>query len=116
MKSLTINQIIQAAILAVFLMAIPAANATAIFGATLLGTTEVPSNASSATGFATLTVTGDILEVSLSFSGLIGGPASAAHIHCCTPPGSNAQVAIPLIGFPATASGSYTNDFDLTNI
>ena len=48
------------------------------------------------------------------FSGLIGGPAAAAHIHCCAPVGTNAAVALPFPGFPNTTSGTYNNTFDLT--
>ena len=54
------------------------------------------------------------LLVNESFSGLIGGPAVAAHIHCCAGPGVAAIVAVPFPGFPAATSGSYMNIFDLT--
>ncbi len=93
----------------------PAAHAVPIFQATLLGANEVPPVVTPATGFITVTLTGNILHVDETFSGLIGGPASAAHIHCCAPPGSNAGVAIPFTGFPAATSGTYTHDFDLTD-
>src|SRR5262249_12704571 len=49
------------------------------------------------------------------FSGLEGGPAIAAHIHCCTPPGTNTGVALPFPGFPAATSGTYMHEFDLTD-
>ena len=48
------------------------------------------------------------------FSGLIGGFATGAHIHCCAPIGTNAGVAVPFTGFPNVAAGSYMNTFDLT--
>jgi hypothetical protein len=89
-------------------------NAGPIYAATLAGATEVPPVISPATGSATLTLTGNLLQVTESFSGLIGGAASAAHIHCCTPPGTNAGVAIPFVGFPSATSGTYSNTFDLT--
>ena len=101
-------------LLAGALLTVPRAKADGIFTATLLGSNEVPSNASTATGFITVTLTGDNLFVDETFSGLIGGPAAAAHIHCCVGPGVNAPVAIPFVGFPNTTSGSYSNTFDLT--
>ena len=89
--------------------------AATIYNATLSGATEVPPNASTATGSATLTLTGDSLAVFEIFSGLVGGPAAAAHIHCCASPGTNAPVAIPFPGFPNATSGTYSNTFDLTS-
>jgi hypothetical protein len=56
-------------------------DAGTIYTATLSGTNEVPPNASTATGTATLTLNGDSLAVNIVFSGLIGGPATASHIH-----------------------------------
>src|SRR5258708_900994 len=82
--------------------------------AILTGASEVPATGSPATGFASLTLNGDILSVSVTFSGLVGGPASASHIHCCTPPGTNTGVVVGFTGFPAATGGSYTNTFDLT--
>ena len=90
-------------------------SAATIYNATLSGATEVPPTGSTATGSATLTLSGDSLTVVESFSGLIGGPASAAHIHCCTLPGANAPVAIPFTNFPVATSGTYTNTFDLAS-
>ena len=89
-------------------------NAGPIYVATLTGGSEVPPTGSPATGNALLTLNGNLLQVSVSFSGLTGGSASAAHIHCCTPPGTNTGVAIPFGGFPSATSGSYSNTFDLT--
>src|ERR1700686_4655896 len=89
-------------------------NAGPIFAATLAGANEVPPVISPATGSATLTLNGNLLSVTESFSGLIGGAAAAAHIHCCAPPGTNAGVAIPFVGFPSATSGTYSNTFDLT--
>jgi hypothetical protein len=84
-----------------------------VYTADLLGANEVPPTASPATGSATLTLNGDSLDVEITFSGLVA-PATAAHIHCCTPPGTNTIVALPFTGFPNTTSGTYSNLFDLT--
>src|SRR5262245_42108348 len=72
----------------------PALHAEIVYTANLNGANEVPPTNSTATGFAALTLVGDLLKVDLTFLGLIA-PASAAHIHCCTPPGMNAIIAIP---------------------
>ena len=85
----------------------------AVFTAALTGLQEVPANASTATGFVTVTLLGDSLTVDLTFSGLTN-IASAGHIHCCTAPGTNAIVAVPFTGLPAALSGAYSNTFDLT--
>ena len=60
-----------------------------------------------------MTLLGNFLTVDLSFTGLTN-IASAGHIHCCTPPGANAIVAVPFSGLPAALSGTYSNTFDLT--
>jgi len=80
---------------------------------TLLGSTEVPPNASPATGIAEITVNGDTLTVDETWSGLIGGNPAAAHIHCCADPGVNVGVAVGFPSFPATTSGSYFHVFNL---
>ncbi len=82
--------------------------------AVLSGANEVPPTGSPATGNAMLTLNGDILTVSETFSGLVGGSAAAAHIHCCALPGSNAAVAVPFVSFPNATSGTYNQPFDLT--
>jgi hypothetical protein len=87
---------------------------TMTYTATLMGANEVPPNGSTASGFATFTLNGDLLTVDVTFSGLTGGPAAAAHIHCCAAPGTNAPVWVPYAGFPNTTSGTYTNTFDLS--
>jgi len=89
-------------------------SAATIYTTTLLGSNEVPPTGSPATGFATVTLNGDLLTVDEVFSGLTGGTAAAAHIHCCAPVGTNVGVAIPFTGFPAATSGTYNNTFDLT--
>jgi hypothetical protein len=101
------------AVLAVCL-AQPAAAAATTYYASMSGLNEVPPNASTATGFTTLILNGDMLTVNVTFSGLTGGASSAAHIHCCTSPGSSVGVALPFTGFPSGTSGSYLQTFDLT--
>jgi hypothetical protein len=88
------------------------------FSAILTGAQEVPPTGSPATGSISviLDTTLNTLAVNESWSGLIGGAAAAAHIHCCAPAGTNAAVAVPFNGFPATTSGTYSNTFDLTSL
>lgn len=86
---------------------------TLTFTATLQGSSETPPNASPATGSATVTLAGNILTVSEMFSGLTA-PASAAHIHCCAPPGTAAPVVVPFAGFPNATSGTFMETFDLS--
>jgi hypothetical protein len=62
---------------------------------------------------STLTLNGDSLFVDMSWSGLTGGAPSAAHIHCCTNPGTNVGVAVGFTGFPSTTSGTYQHLFNL---
>src|ERR1700682_2567511 len=85
------------------------------FETALSGSSEVPPVASPATGFADIDVDTVLNQLSVeeTFSGLIGGPAAAAHIHCCTAPGTNVGVAVGFPGFPAATSGTYTHTFDL---
>lgn len=92
----------------------PAMFATTVYTGILLGSNEVPSNSSPATGNITVTLNFNALTVNETFSGLVGGPAANAHIHCCALPGSNAVVALPFTGFPGATSGTYAQTFDLT--
>lgn len=93
------------------------AHASLIVYRTLLdGATETPPNASAATGNSQVTFD-DVLHtllVELSWVGLMA-PATAAHIHCCTAPGTNVGVTVPLIGLPAAVAAVYSRSFDLTN-
>jgi hypothetical protein len=88
------------------------AQATTIYTATLSGLNEVPPNASPGTGFATLTLDVNSLTLDLSFAGLLAN-ASAAHIHCCTPEGTNVGVAVGFPSFPASTSGTFLRTFNL---
>lgn len=95
------------------LLAAAPAHAVSVYTGTMSGANEVPPNDSDATGFSTVTVDGNSLTVEMSWSGLEGGPPAAAHIHCCTDPGSNVTVAIGFDPFPTGLSGTFFDVFDL---
>lgn len=99
----------------VFILAltVPAHADTITYTAILLGSNEVPPTGSPGTGFATFMLTGNLLSIDETFSGLTA-PASAAHIHCCGPIGMNEIVAVPFTPFPNTTSGHFTATVDLT--
>ena len=102
---------------AALFMALPAAALTTVYSTTLTGPGENPPNASPATGMALVTVddVANTMRVETSFAGLIGGNASAAHIHCCVAAPGNVGVATGFPGFPAAASGAYDHLFDMTS-
>ena len=77
------------------------------FTASLDGAQQVPSNMSTATGSGTVVLDdiADTITVDLSFSGLTGGPATAAHIHGPGAAGTNAPIIFPFTGVPAATSG-----------
>ena len=82
----------------------------------LSGDQQFPQNDSPATGFTSITLSGNQLQVALTWSGIIGGPIGAGHIHCCTAgdaAGQNIGVALPFVGLVAGTSGDYTHVFDL---
>ena len=87
--------------------------ATITYTAILLGSNEVPPTGSPGTGSATFTLTGNILTIDETFSGLEAA-ATAAHIHCCGPVGVNEIVAVPFTPFPNATSGHFTGSVDLT--
>ena len=102
--------------LACVLLLSTSAHATTItIHTTMLGSNVVPTNPSPAIGSADVTINGDSLLMSLSWSGLTGGAATAGHLHCCAPPGSTGLLAITFPGFPLATSGSYTHVFDMTD-
>src|SRR4051812_28596820 len=80
------------AVLIAMLIAFPATAVPIIRGGALLGTNEVPPNASPGFGNALVTLDGDLLSVHVVFANLTSNTV-ASHIHCCAPPGSNAIVA-----------------------
>ena len=110
--------------LAATLLAGPSLIASPItYIANLDGASESPANASTGIGFATVIIdtVADTLNVSVTFSGLLG-TTTASHIHCCTavPDSGTAGVATELptfVGFPlGVTSGSYSSPtFDLTS-
>lgn len=97
-------------------MAAPAQASLVVYRTLLNGATETPPVVTPATGASQVTYDTLLhtLLVELSWNGLIGGPAAAGHIHCCTAPGSNVGVTVPFVGLPAVVSGSYVHLFDLT--
>ena len=104
---------IAAGSLALFLVSTPAAAVTIVYNVALSGLQSVPVNVTTAFGSATVTVddVANTVGVVLSWTGLIGGNPTAAHIHCCVVPSANGPVVIPFTGFPAAASGTYSNLF-----
>jgi outer membrane autotransporter protein len=88
-----------------------------IYKATLSGANEVPPVATAGTGVGvvSLNTATDQLRVRTTFTGLTGD-TTAAHIHCCTAPGSNAGVATQtpsFTGFPTgVTAGSYDASFN----
>ena len=94
-------------------LVLPAHADTITYTAILLGSNEVPPTGSLGTGFATFMLTGNLLSIDETFSGL-SAPASAAHIHCCGPIGVNEIVAVPFTPFPNNTSGHFTATVDLT--
>jgi len=99
------------------LVAGSAAGAQTTLTGTLSGANEAPNPVTTpATGTAVVTLNGNTLTVSTTFSGLLG-LSSASHIHCCALPGQPAGVATQLpsfVGFPlGVQSGTYSNTFDL---
>jgi hypothetical protein len=78
------------------------------FYANLSGTGENPVNASPATGFGQviLNAAQNQITVDESWSGLVGGPATASHIHGPGGVGTNAPVLFPFASVPAVTSGS----------
>lgn len=86
--------------------------------AALSGAAEAPPNGSPASGSAVVTLTGSMLRVSFSFSGLTSG-TTAAHIHCCTavPSAGTATVATVTPTFPirlGMTSDSFTQTYDMS--
>jgi len=107
--------------LSLMLATFPAAATVHIFSAPLRGADEVPAVVTTGTGNTLVTIddVAHTLRVQATFSGLVGN-TTLAHIHCCTPPGSNADVATELPSFPAfptgVQSGTYDATFDTTDV
>ena len=96
------------------LSVIPSANAIS-FDTTLSGLNEVPpAITSTGSGFATVDLTGNLLTVNVTFTGLASS-VGAGHIHCCSALGTNIGVAVGFSGLPAATSGTFMQTFDLTD-
>jgi hypothetical protein len=103
-------------LLGVFLLPVRL-RADSIFTATLDGIQEPTASTATGFGMVILNTAQDMITVSLSWTGLVGGPATAAHIHCCAPAGTNAGVLFPFAGVPNVTSGSIpTQTFVMTPI
>ena len=91
----------------VVLSAEPAAATAQNFTVTLSGLQEVPANASTATGTASvdLNAAETTITVNVSWTGLSAN-ATVGHIHGPAGPGVNAAVIFPFAGVPAATSGS----------
>lgn len=88
-----------------------------VYTATLNGSSEVPPTGSTATGSAEVDfdISAHTMDVHITFSGLLGGSATAAHIHAVAPAGATAGVAVPFTGFPGATSGTYDHVFDTSS-
>ena len=90
-----------------------------IYTAILSGPAEVPPNNSPGTGTGTVTITGTMMRVQATFSGLLAG-VTPSHIHAATvvPGAGTAGVAttVPTFtNFPSgVTSGTYDRTFDMT--
>jgi len=80
--------------------------ADSIFTATLDGAQEPTASTATGFGMVILNTAQTMITVDENWTGLIGGPATVSHIHCCPPPGSNAAVLFPFTGVPNVTSGS----------
>ncbi len=100
-------------VFALTLGAAPCFADNASFTATLSGASQVPANGSTATGFGSYQLNGDLFTVSETFSGLTA-PVTGAHIHCCSGTDANAPVVIPFTGFPTGTSGTFNQVFNLS--
>ena len=93
--------------------AVSTAAGASTFTTILSGANEVPPNASTGSGSATVSLVGDLLTVDVRWSGLAQDNVFG-HIHCCGAAGTRADVAIPFVGLPSTRTGSFTHVYDLT--
>ena len=86
--------------------------------ANLSGPAEEPPNASPGTGKASVTITGTLMRVQATFSGLLGN-VTAAHIHGPTAVAGSGNAAVAtttptFTGFPSgVTSGMYDHTFDM---
>jgi len=106
-----------AALLMAGAFASPSQAAVITWTANLSGAHEIPPNASTATGYGTVTLddSTNVLALYLEWENLTG-PGVQAHIHCCvpTPPG-NIGIALDLwlAATPSPVTGTYSASYDL---
>nr|WP_315392114.1 CHRD domain-containing protein [uncultured Duganella sp.] len=113
------NQRIRTYVAAAGLMVSAMSAGAANYSAILTGQQEQPPNTSPAIGASTISFdpATHVLEINVTFSGLVG-ETYAAHIHCCTPtPGAGiagVMTEFPnLSGFPqGVRSGVYSHTYD----
>jgi hypothetical protein len=105
-------------LLASFAFAFNAARAQTYY-ATLNGASEVPANNSAGTGKAVVTISGNLMRVQVSFSGLTGN-TTASHIHAPTATASVGTAGVAtttptFTDFPlGVKAGTYDHTFDMT--
>ena len=111
-------------LVAFLLTTLPAQAAPIVFSAVLDGPSESPSNASPATGFATVTIddVAHTMRVEATFAGLLG-TTTASHIHVINGPGdtntadTNGPVATTtpsFVGFPlGVTAGSFDQTYNM---
>jgi CHRD domain/PEP-CTERM motif len=85
------------------------------FVANLSSANEIPTNPSTATGFASVVLdpTAETIQINVSYSGLTT-PTTAAHIHCCLPSPffpMNVGVATTVPAFPGFVTGMTSGDY-----
>ena len=87
--------------------------------ANLSGPNEVPSNNSAGTGKALVTISGNLMRVQVSFSGLTGN-TTASHIHAPTATAATGTAGVAtttptFTGFPlGVKAGTYDHTYDMT--
>lgn len=89
------------------------------FHVDLSGSNENPPIVSTGSGNASVVIDTDAMTmfIDVTFANLLGN-TTAAHIHCCMPPPTNAPVATQVpsfMGFPlGVTGGTYQHTFDMT--
>ena len=116
LRVLAVAAVLSAVVPAVVFSAGPAAATAQNFTITLSGLQEVPANASTAIGTASvdLNAAETMITVNASWTGL-GSNATAGHIHGPAGPGVNVGVLFGFAGVPAATSGSIpSQSFSIT--
>ena len=108
-----------ACVLFTFGLGVAAAHAQ-VFTSTLSGASENPAVVTTGSGTTTVTLNqaARTIRVQANFTGLIGN-TTAAHLHCCSAPPTNAGVATTtpsLVGFPlGVQAGTFDQTYSLQN-